>query len=105
MARKKNYRKTKRKRCINYSKPVASVVNRLYVNVLVSGNTVLIAQMSGFFIHQRYQHAYVFLDHHSEFTYIHQTRYETVEAEEDFKTYAESHGVDTKYCNSNNGIL
>ena len=63
--------KTKKPRSINESKPVASVGDFVYFDVLVSSNTGLVYHMSGFIIRQHYQYAYVFVDHCSDFTYAH----------------------------------
>ena len=60
--------------------------------------------MSIFLTRQRYQYACVFVDNHSDFTYVHlintQTGDEAVEAKETFKTYVEYHGVDINHHNS-----
>ena len=50
----------------------------------------------------------MFLDDHSDFTYVHvlnfQTVDEAVEAKEAFEAYSESNGVDIKYYHSDHGI-
>ena len=62
--------------------------------------TGLIAQMSGCITCQRYQYICIFVDHHSDFTYIHlintQSGYELFEAKEAFEAFTESHGVNIK---------
>ena len=100
---------TKTARSMNKSKPVELVGDSVSVNVLVSRILGLIAQISGFLTHQRYQYARVFVDHHYEFTYIHLLKYqivdESVEAKQDFEAYVESHGVDIKNYHPENGIF
>ena len=51
----------------------------------------------------------MFVDDHSDFTYVHslkfQTRYEAVEEKEDFEAYAEPHCVNIKHYHADNGIF
>ena len=58
---------------------------------------------------QRYHYACMFLDHYSDFAYVHllksQTGYEAVEAKESFEANAESHGVDIKHNCADNVIF
>ena len=65
--------------------------------------------MSVFFMHQRYQYDCVFVDQHSDFTYVHilkyQNVYEAVESKEAFWAYVESHGADIKHYHVYNVIL
>ena len=42
-----------------------------YVNILVSATPGLTAQMAGFLTKQRYRYACVFVDHHSDYGYVH----------------------------------
>ena len=51
----------------------------------------------------------MFVDHHSDFTYVHilksQTGYELVEAKEAFESYTESNGFDIKHYHDDNRIF
>jgi len=71
------------------------------VDVMVSATPGLIAQMRGFLTRQRYKFACVFVDHFSDFGYVHlmkdQSAESALEAKEAFEAYAESHGVDIKH--------
>ena len=100
--------KTKKSRSINEYKPVASVSDCVSVDVLLSSTTGLIAHMYGFNRHQRYQYAWVLVDHHSDFTDVHllnsQTGDEAGEVKKAFEAYVEFHGVDIKYYHAENGI-
>ena len=97
---------TKTTQFSNYSKPVTSVGDCVYVKIFLSSTPVLIALMSIFLVHRRYQYARVFVDHRYNMTYIHliktQTVYEVVEDKKYFEAYAESHGVDINHYHSNN---
>ena len=66
-------------RYINEYKLVVSGGNCIYVDVLVSRNPGLITQMSGFIMHQHYHYTYVFIDHHSDFTYLNLLKYQNVD--------------------------
>ena len=65
-------------------------------------------QLSGYIACQLCQYAFVFVDHHSDFTYLHilktQDGYEAVKSREAFESYAEYHDVNTKHYHSDNGI-
>ena len=91
---------------INESKPVVSVGDCVYFDVLVSITPVLVVYMYGFITHQFYQYACVFMGLHCKFTYVHllksQTIDESVVAKETFEIYVESHGVDIKNYRSDN---
>ena len=71
------------------------------VDILVSATPGLIAQMRGFLTRLRYKYACVFMDHFSDFSYVHlmkdQSADSALEAKEAFEAYAESHGVDVKH--------
>ena len=93
--------KTKTAISINEYKPAASVGYYVYIDWLVSSTPSLIAQISGFIMHQRYECEFVFVAHQYDFTYIHILNYKTgdeaVEVKKVFDAYLESHGVDIKY--------
>ena len=76
---------------MNEYKPVVSVCDFVSIHGLVSSTTGLIVQMYGFIMLQRYQYACVFVDHSSDFTYVHLLKYQTgdeaVGSKEDFEAY------------------
>ena len=98
--------KTKTARSINEYKPVSSVRDCVSIYVLVSSTTGLIAHIYGFITRQSYHYACVFVDHHSDFTYVNlltsQTGNQSVGAKEDSEAYAESHGVYIKHYYADN---
>ena len=85
-------RNTKTERSINSYKLVVSVVEFISLGVLVSINPFLILKMSIFITRQCYQNASLFVNHRSDFTYLHllksQTGDESVEVKEYFESYA-----------------
>ena len=58
-------------RSVNEYKLVASVGECVSVDVLFSSTPGLIYHMSGFIMRQRCQYAFIFVDNHSDFTYVH----------------------------------
>ena len=87
----------------------ASAGDCVSVNVLVYSNPGPIAHISGFLTFQFYQYACMFVDHYSDFIYVHllksQTVDESVEAKKAFKAYVESQSVDIKHYHADNGIF
>ena len=67
----KNPCKTKTEIFINESKPVVSVGDCAYVDVLVSRTPLLIKHIYGFIASQCYQYLCMFVDHHYDFIYVH----------------------------------
>jgi hypothetical protein len=65
--------------------------------------------MAGFLTRKRYKYAMVFVDHYSDFSYVHlmqsQSAEEAVNAKQSFEDYAGSHGVEVKHYHADNGIL
>jgi hypothetical protein len=76
---------------------------------MVSSTPGLIAQMAGFLTRKRYKYAMVFVDHYSDFSYVHlmqsQSAEEAVNAKQSFEDYAGSHGVEVKHYHADNGIF
>ena len=76
---------------------------------MVSSTPGLIAQMAGFLTKKRYKYACVFVDHQSDFSYVHlmqsQSTDEAIAAKQAFEVYAESHGVEVKHYHADNGIF
>ena len=79
------------------------------VDIMVSATPGLIAQMSGFLTRERYKYVCVFVDHFSDFSYVHllrtQTAEEVLQAKEAFEAFAETHGVKIKHYHADNGIF
>ena len=99
---------TKTERSTNAYKPVESVGECVYFNVLVSSTPGIIAHMYEFITRQHYQYACMFVDHYYDFAYVHiiksKTGDEAVGPKEAFESYTEYHGVDIKDYHSKNGI-
>ena len=83
---------TNTERSINDSKPVVSVGECVYDELLVYSTTDIIDQMSAFLLYQCYQYGILFVGNHSYLTYVHvimiQTGDGAVESKESFKAYA-----------------
>ena len=77
------------------------------VNHLKSSTPSLIGQVKGWLTQERHHTATVFVDHHSDLTFIHvtpsDTSEETVSTKEAFKCFAASHGVTVKHYHADNG--
>ena len=59
------------------------------INVLVSSNPGLIAQMSGFLTHQSYHYACVFVNHNYDFTYVNLIKSQNLDEAVEEKEYFE----------------
>ncbi len=90
-------------------RPVSAPGDCVSVDILVSATPGLIAQMRGFLTRQRYRYACVFVDHFSDFSYVHlmkkQDGDETEAAKAAFESYAASNGINIKHYHSDNGIF
>jgi len=79
------------------------------VDQLVSSTPGLIGQMKGFLTRKRYLISTVFVDQHSDFTYVHNQQSadaeHTIEAKRAFERKAKEHGVIVRHYHTDNGIF
>lgn len=79
------------------------------VDQLVSPKLGLIAQMKGFITQKRYKAVTVFVDCHSNLSFVYFQKTvsaaETIEGKRAFERYARSHGVVPKHYHADNGIF
>jgi len=79
------------------------------VNQLTSPTPGLVAQVSGALTKYRYTTATVFVDHATDFGYLHLQRSsgaaDTVEAKEAFERFASEHGVRVQHYHADNGVF
>jgi hypothetical protein len=83
--------------------------NCVSMDVLQSPTPGLVTQMAGFLTCQCYLYACMFVDHYSDFTYIHlmkdQNGEGALEAKEAFEAYSAAHGIEVKRYHADNGIF
>lgn len=105
----KRSKRTKIARSLQPAQDIMAAGDCVSVDILVSETTGLVAQMSGFLTRQRYKYVCIFVDHHSDFSFVHlmksQEGVEVVEAKNAFEAYAASSGVDIKHYHADNGIF
>ena len=79
------------------------------VDQLKSSTPGLIGQVKGWLTQERHHTATVFVDHHSDLTFVHvtpsDTSEETVSAKEAFECFAASHDVTVKHYHADNGCF
>jgi hypothetical protein len=79
------------------------------VDVLLSKTPGLVAQSKGWMTTSRYCYACVFVDHRSNFTYVHLLRAQNgdavLEARRAFEATADLHGIRIKHYHADNGIF
>ena len=89
--------------------PVSKPGTCVSVDTLVSATPGLIAQMRGFLDRQRHQHVAVFIDHFSDFSYVHSMKNQDgesiCEAKAAFEKFCSANGVHVRYCHADNGIF
>jgi len=77
------------------------------VDQLKSSTPGLIGQVKGWLTRERQHIATIFVDHHSDLTYVHitpsDTSIETIEAKEAFERFAANHNVTVKHYHADNG--
>ena len=90
-------------------RPVSKPGDCVSVDVLVSATPGLIAQMRGFLTRQRYKYAAVFIDHYSDFSYVHlmtnQDGDNICAAKAAFEKYCLANGVNVQHYHTDNGIF
>jgi hypothetical protein len=100
---------TKTKKSINPARQLREPGDCVSVDILVSRTPGLIAQTKGWMTTSRYCCACVFVDHWSDFTYVHLLRAqdsdEVLEAKRAFEATADSHGIQIKHYHADNGIF
>jgi hypothetical protein len=100
---------TKAKRSINPAIEVREPGDCVSVDVLVSNTPGLIAQTKGWMTTRRYCYACVFVDHLSDFTYVHLLRTQdgdaVLEAKRVFEATSDRHGIRIKHYHADNGIF
>ena len=105
----KRAKQTKSKKQISPTKTIERIGQCVSCDVLTSPVPGLIGQMAGFLTKQRYNHALVFVDHYSDFGYVHllktQTAEEVLLGKAAFEAYAESHGIAIQHYHADNGIF
>jgi hypothetical protein len=79
------------------------------VDQMTSKTPGLIAQMSGFLTMERYHHATVFVDHATDYSYVHfhksTSAEEAIEAKETFERKAAECGVHIQHYHADNGVF
>jgi len=90
-------------------RPVSKPGDCVSVDALVSATPGLIAQMCGFLTRQRCKCAAVFVDHCSDFSYVHlmanQDGDNVCAAKAAFEKFSKANGVDVRHCHTDNGIF
>jgi hypothetical protein len=92
-------------------KPMSKVITEpgdcISVDQLESKTPGLLGQLKGIPTKARYRVATIFVDHISDFTFVHMQQTtnasETLEAKNQFESYARSHGVNIKHYHADNG--
>jgi hypothetical protein len=94
---------------VNPARKVLEPGDCVSVDVLVSKTPGLVAQLRGWMTSRRYQCACEFVDHFSDFTYVHplkaQDGDEVLAAKKTFEATADSHGIRIKRYHADNGIF